>query len=127
MAKDVVKKNGIIDHMKAAPFIPMVILFPTFMMGIALIIRPDMREQVFGTDKKPKKTIPIDDAKPKDEKVVLQEVQKVANETVDDSTKVQAADEEPLKKKNSSQEESSDKEGVRDLIYAIGIRPHQSS
>ena len=124
MAKDAVKNKGILDHVKAAPFIPMVVLFPTLMMGIALIIRPDMRAQVFGTnDKKNKKVIPMNSDISSDQKDVLQEVQKVAIETVIDSTRDQAAVENPVEMTNQ-QEKSKE---VRDLIYAIGIRPHQSS
>lgn len=127
MAKDAVKKEGIIDHIKQYPFIPMVVIFPTFMMGLMLIIRPDLRAQWFG-DKKAKKAIPIN-ADGYTEKVITNEVQKVVTETEGtsepDTTTVENVDEVQRTDQNMSRE--NEKEEVRDLIYAIGIRPHQSS
>jgi hypothetical protein len=126
MAKDAIKKEGIIDHIKQYPFIPMVVIFPTFMMGLMLIIRPDLRAQWFG-DKKAKKAIPMN-ADGYTEKVITNEVQKVVTETEgteSDTTTVENVDE--VKRTDQSKSRENEKGEVRDLIYAIGIRPHQSS
>ena len=98
-------------------------------MGIALIIRPDFREQVFGTKKDVKKAIPMNaDSVSADKKIVLQEVQKVASEGVqaqsvasDAAATEQASESQPILDK-----EVDEKEPVRDLIYEIGFRPHPS-
>lgn len=130
MAPDAVKKTGIIDHFKAAPFIPMVVIFPTVMMGLALLIRPEWRAQVFGGKKedKPKKAIPLDaseSAKPIDEKVVLQEIQKIA--ALDESTQGKEATIQTSQQSTTTTEETQSQGEVRDLIYAAGFRPHPSS
>jgi hypothetical protein len=130
MAKDAIKSKGVLDKLKEAPFIPMVVIFPTLMMGVALIIRPDLREQVFGSSKV-KKTIPmnVDSDKPSNEKVVLNEVQKVASEGTQgpQSTVIKdASAEEPSTTRQSTSAEESKGE-VRDLIYQIGFRPHPSA
>jgi hypothetical protein len=122
MAKDAIKKEGIIDHIKQYPFIPMVVIFPTFMMGLMLIIRPDLRAQWLGLG-----AIPMN-ADGYTEKVITNEVQKVVTETEgteSDTTTVENVDE--VKRTDQSKSRENEKEEVRDLIYAIGIRPHQSS
>jgi hypothetical protein len=129
MAKDALKSKGVLDKLKEAPFIPMVVIFPSLMMGLALIIRPDLREQVFGS-KKVKKAIPmdLDSDKPANEKVVLDEVQKVATEGAQghQSTvfRSASAEETPTTPKSSAEDIKGE---VRDLIYEMGFRPHPSA
>jgi len=116
----------------------MVVIFPTVMMGIALIIRPDMRAQVFGTGETTKKkknstvagkvkAVSVENNTPVGEKEsALQEVQRVANEGVVLAGNADVAvdtEEKPIQRTNPPVEREGE---VRDLIYAIGIRPHQS-
>jgi len=121
MRGDGIKKTAIIDRLKEAPFIPMVVVFPTLMMGIALMIRPDMREQVFGGKKKAKKVIPLDVEKPVDEKIALQEAQNITIVPHPADAAVKEKRIKETKRQNDSNEQE-----VRDLLYAIGIRPHRS-
>lgn len=130
MTQDAVKSKGILDRVKEAPFIPMVVILPTAMMGIALIIRPDFREQIFGSSKV-KKAIPIDpDSASEDYKTVMQEVQKLASEGAQVPQAIVALDAIPKEQVSTQQSDNAEEENreeVRDLIYAIGIRPHPSS
>ena len=86
-----------------------------------------MRAQVFGTGETTKKknstaagkvkAVSVENNAPVGEKEgALQEVQRVANEGVD-------TEEKPRQQTNTPVERDGE---VRDLIYAIGIRPHQS-
>lgn len=137
MAKGIVRrKGGIIDTMLEAPFIPMVVIFPTVMMGIALIIRPDMRAQVFGAGETKKKNyyvaeknaVSVENNKPVGEKeeVALREVQRVANEGALLAGNTDTAVDTQGESKQQTDRPITNEREVRDLIHAIGIRPHQS-
>ena len=104
-------------------------------MGIALIIRPDMRAQVFGTGETKKKNyvaekkaVSVENNKPVGEKeeVALREVQRVANEgaLLAGNTDT-AVDTQGVSKQQTDRPITNERE-VPDLIYAFGIRPHQS-
>jgi hypothetical protein len=85
---------------------------------------------VFGgkEEVKPKKDIPLDaseSAKPIDEKVVLQEIQKIAS--LDESTQGKEATIQTSQQSTTTTEETQSQGEVRDLIYAAGFRPHPSS
>lgn len=113
----------------------MVVIFPTVMMGIALIIRPDMRAQVFGTGETTKKNstvgskvkaVSLENNTPVREKEgALHEVQRVANEGVVLAGNAAVVDTEEKPRQQTNPPVESEGE-VRDLIYAIGIRPHRS-
>ena len=130
------KKNGVIDSLKANPLVFAIFVFPTMMMGVALIIRPDFRAQILGG-------VDNDDAKersnasinvPKDAPAPAYE----ESSTVADRKEVTKEEEEVvdtipnidnLQQDVSVQEDvsSETKHGeVQDLLYALGIRPHQS-
>ncbi|KAL3798294.1 hypothetical protein HJC23_000208 [Cyclotella cryptica] len=136
MDKDAIKKRGLIDYFKEAPFIPMVVIFPTVMMGVALIIRPDLRTQLWNGGKKSgdtKKGIPAtpDSAKYADENTVLREIQKIENERqVGPGGSVDTVDAPKNLKPTQQAIPTIGTNGgkvAHDLIYAIGIRPHPSS
>ena len=96
-----------------------------------------MRAQVFGTGETTKKknstaagkvkAVSVENNAPVGEKEgALQEVQRVANEGVvlaGNTDVVVDTEEKPRQQTNTPVERDGE---VRDLIYAIGIRPHQS-
>ena len=135
MDKDAVKKKGAIDYFKEAPFIPMVVIFPTMMMVVALVMRPDLRAQLWGGGKKNgdiKKAIPMtsQSAKYVEENIVLQENHEAANQKPEGpghgvDTDPAAKDVKPTQQAMPTKGDNGGKV-ARDLIYAIGIRPHPS-
>ncbi|KAL7474918.1 hypothetical protein ACHAW6_000861 [Cyclotella cf. meneghiniana] len=135
MAKDAIKKKGVIDYFKEAPFIPMVVIFPTMMMGVALLVRPDLRAQLWGGNKKNgdlKKAIPTtaQSAKYVEDNIVLQKNHEPTNEKL--VGPVRGVDTDPAPKDVKPNQQAIATKGdngdnvARDLIYAIGIRPHPS-
>eukprot|EP00984_Skeletonema_dohrnii_P006454 scaffold2305_cov101-Skeletonema_dohrnii-CCMP3373.AAC.1 len=138
------KKNGVLDTIKANPLIFAIFVFPTVMMGVALIVRPDFRAQILGTgsddDKKSKRRSNASINVPKDAPAVYEETSSVAIATDDKedakdkkeegaSLESSATNSEDLQQSDNVLEDIKDEseEGkVKDLIYALGIRPHPS-
>ena len=138
------KKNGVLDTMKANPLIFAIFVFPTVMMGVALIVRPDFRAQILGTgggdDSKSKRRSNASISVPKDAPAVYEETSSLVIATDDkedakDKKEVGASQESSATNSNNVQHSEnvledikieSEEGKVKDLIYALGIRPHPS-
>lgn len=141
------KKTGVLDTLQANPLIFAIFVFPTVMMGIALIVRPDFRAQILGTesgdDGKTKMRTNASITVPKNAPEPVYEVETsgvaiAANEV--EATKnykeEEGASQQSTMTNNNNQQQSdkvltgntNETEGgkTRDLIYALGIRPHTS-
>ena len=146
------KKNGVLDTIKDNPLIFAIFVFPTVMMGVALIVRPDFRAQILGSggnggykDKTKMRSnainVPEDAPAPVYEETNGSDVAAAITTTNDKENVAKDTDEEGASQKNSSTKsdnlqqsenelggENESKGGgeVKDLIYALGIRPHPS-
>ena len=136
------KKNGVLDTLKANPLVFAIFVFPTVMMGVALIIRPDFRAQILGSgggdDDKMKKrsnaslNVPKDAPAPVYEEIISAVVATDDKEDAKDegispqsaSTKSENLQQSDNALADNKNESEGDK--VKDLIYALGIRPHPS-
>ncbi|KAL7493118.1 hypothetical protein ACHAWT_002907 [Skeletonema menzelii] len=135
------KKNGVLDTMKANPLIFAIFVFPTVMMGVALIVRPDFRAQILGgggggTDKTTVRSnasinVPKDAPAPVYEEtssVVIAIDDKEVTEEEGASQQSSSAKSDNLQQSDNELDNENESKGdkVRDLIYALGIRPHPS-
>ena len=144
------KKNGVLDTIKDNPLIFAIFVFPTVMMGVALIVRPDFRAQILGGGDKDKSkmrsnasiNVPDDAPAPvyeetNDNSVVTAAItttndkENVAKDTKKEEgasqTSSSTKSENLQQKDNEVGGENESKGGeVKDLIYALGIRPHPS-
>ncbi len=140
------KKNGVMDTLKANPLVFAIFVFPTVMMGVALIIRPDFRAQILGSggsdDDKKKMRSNASINIPKNAPAPLYEEIRIAVDATDNKEDVvKDAEDEGISQQNSSTisdnlqqsdsilaENTNQSEGgkVKDLISALGIRPHPS-
>lgn len=139
------KKNGVLDTMKANPLIFAIFVFPTVMMGVALIVRPDFRAQILGsggggTDKTTVRSnasinVPKDAPAPVYEEtssvvIAIDDKEVVAKDTEEEGASQQSssAKSDNLQQSDNELDNENESKGdkVRDLIYALGIRPHPS-
>lgn len=139
------KKNGVMDTLKANPLVFAIFVFPTVMMGVALIIRPDFRAQILGSgggddDKKKMRSnasinVPKDAPAPVYEEISSTVVATDDKEDAKDDENEGASQQSSITISDNLQqnddklpENDNGSEGgkVKDLIYALGIRPHSS-
>lgn len=138
------KKNGVMDTLKANPIVFAIFVFPTVMMGVALIIRPDFRAQILGSgggddDKKKMRSnasinIPKDAPAPVYEEISSSIVATNDKEDAKDGEDEGASQQSSSTKSDNIQQigialadsTNESEGGVKDLISALGIRPHPS-
>ncbi len=145
--------KGIADHIMEKPFIFMVVVFPTIMTGVALIVRKDFRAQLGIGENKNEKTSIYDAEKStesptytdassvEEEEKIFADIQKIMNEGAVNEQSSSIIREKSMSKSDlvsSDQPQPSsddiEKNSVtttnagetRDLIYALGFRPHPS-
>lgn len=127
------KVDGLFDKISANPLVFAIFIFPTVMMGVALIVRPDFRAQILGggdDDKKNKSRTNATISVPENAPVPLYE------SAASSSSAISAIEEAEEQSKGESvtleiDGESDDidivtNEKTEDLIYLMGIRPHPS-
>ena len=125
------KGDGLFDKISANPLVFAIFIFPTVMMGVALIVRPDFRAQILGggdDDKKNKSRTNATISVPENAPVPLYDSE------ASSGSAISAIEENEDKSKGESvtleiDKESDDivtKEKTKDLIYLMGIRPHPS-
>ena len=133
--------RGVVDFIQDNLFLSLAIIFPTGMMGVALIFRKDFRAQLgFGEkdfSKTPAATPMYTSADSEEEEKILADIQKIASEGAveEQSAPAELVRVSPLSTQSKQSLETMEKnandtmnEGeTRDLIYALGFRPHPSS
>jgi hypothetical protein len=126
-------KGGLFDTISANPLVFAIFIFPTVMMGVALIVRPDFRAQILGggdDDKKNKSRTNATISVPENAPVPLYDSE------ASSGSAISAIEENEEQSKGESvtleiDGESDDidivtNEKTKDLIYLMGIRPHPS-
>lgn len=125
-------KNGLFDTISANPLVFAIFIFPTVMMFVALIVRPDFRAQILGgggdDDKKNKSRTNATISVPENAPEPLYDSEAISSSAI---SAIEGNDERSKGGEASRQidKESDDivaKEKTKDLIYALGIRPHPS-
>ena len=127
-------KGGLFDTISANPLVFAIFIFPTVMMGVALIVRPDFRAQILGggggddDDKKNKSrtnaTISVPENAP--EPLYDSETSRSSVISAIEESKEQSQGGEASRQIDEESDDIVTKEKTKDLIYALGIRPHPS-
>lgn len=137
------KKTGVLDAIKANPLVFAIFVFPTVMMGVALIVRPDFRAQILGTggdDDKMRTNATV--SVPKNAPTPVYD--EASSDVIPANNEEEAAkdkEEEDVSQQSSSTVSDNQLQNVKvpgdianeieggktkDLIYALGFRPHPS-
>jgi hypothetical protein len=134
------KKTGVLDAIKANPLVFAIFVFPTVMMGVALIVRPDFRAQILGTGvgKGDKIRTDVSISVPKNAPAPVYEEADVipANEEDSKDKREEGVSQQTPSTTSDNQQQNAtvpsdianEVEGgkTKDLIYALGFRSHPS-
>jgi hypothetical protein len=126
-------KGGLFDTISANPLVFAIFIFPTVMMGVALIVRPDFRAQILGgggdddDDKKNKSRTNATISVPENAPVPLYDSEATSSTiSAIEGNKDESKGGEAYRQIDKESDDIVTKEKTKDLIYALGIRPHPS-
>jgi hypothetical protein len=120
------------DTISANPLVFAIFIFPTVMMGVALIVRPDFRAQILGggddDDKKNKSRTNATISVPENAPEPLYDSEASSSSAISaiEESKEQSQGGEASRQIDEESDDIVAKEKTKDLIYALGIRPHPS-
>ena len=125
-------KGGLFDTISANPLVFAIFIFPTVMMGVTLIVRPDFRAQILGgggdDDKKNKSRTNATISVPENAPEPLYDSEASSSSAISaiEESKEQSQGGETSRQIDKESGDIVTKEKTKDLIYALGIRPHPS-